>query len=91
MTFATLMHSGLLGALITMAHYPLYAWYRGRTDLWGLSPLEDQQLAGLLMWVPMGVVYLAACLVLAGWLVAPQEGLAGRAATRCVTLGAPDI
>jgi hypothetical protein len=33
--------------------------------LWGLSALEDQQLAGLLMWVPMGIVYLGACLVLA--------------------------
>jgi cytochrome c oxidase assembly factor CtaG len=34
-----------------------------------LSALEDQQLAGLLMWVPMGIVYLAACLVLASRLV----------------------
>jgi hypothetical protein len=33
------------------------------------SALEDQQLAGLLMWVPMGIVYLAACLVLASRLV----------------------
>ena len=69
-SFATLMHGGLLGALITLAPYPLYAWYQGRTELWGLSALEDQQLAGLLMWVPMGIVYLAACLVLASRLIA---------------------
>ena len=55
-TFATLMHGGLLGALITMAPQPLYAWYRGRTHFWGLSALEDQQLAGLIMWVPMGLI-----------------------------------
>ena len=67
------MHGGLLGALITLAPYPLYAWYHGRTALWGLSALEDQQLAGLLMWVPMGIVYLAACLLLASRLVA-EEG-----------------
>ena len=53
--FITLLHSGFLGALITLAPYPLY---RG-------ASLEEQQLAGLIMWVPMGVVYLAACLLLA--------------------------
>ena len=68
-SFATLMHGGLLGALITLAPYPLYTWYQGRTKLWGLSALEDQQLAGLLMWVPMGIVYLAVCLVLASRLI----------------------
>jgi putative membrane protein len=77
-SFVTFLHGGLLGALITLAPDPLYAWYLGRTQLWGLSPLEDQQLAGLLMWVPMGVVYLGACLLLAGRLVGeggrPAEG-----------------
>jgi putative membrane protein len=63
--FATLVHGGLLGALITLAPHPLYASYAGRTEIWGLTALDDQQLAGLLMWVPMGLVYLAACLVLA--------------------------
>ena len=62
-TFATLMHGGLLGALITMAPRPLYAWYRGRTEVWSLNALEDQQLAGLLMWVPMGIIYMAASLL----------------------------
>jgi putative membrane protein len=70
--FATFLHGGLLGGLITMAPSPLYAWYRDRTGLWGVSPLEDQQLAGLLMWVPMGVVYLGTCLVLASRLVASE-------------------
>ncbi len=69
-TFATLMHGGLLGGLITMAPYPLYRWYLGRTELWGWTPLEDQQLAGLLMWVPMGVVYVGTGLVLVGRLMA---------------------
>jgi putative membrane protein len=67
--FATLLHGGILGALITLAPQTLYRWYRGRTELWGLSPLEDQQLAGLLMWVPLGTIYLAACVVLASRLV----------------------
>jgi putative membrane protein len=67
--FATLMHGGLLGGLITMAPRPLYGSYLGRTELWGLTALEDQQLAGLLMWVPMGIVYFGACLWLASRLV----------------------
>jgi len=74
-TFATLMHGGLLGGLITMARHPLYAWYRGRTELWSLSALEDQQLAGLLMWVPMGIIYLAASVVLASRLVADSRAV----------------
>jgi putative membrane protein len=80
--FATLMHSGLLGALITLAPYPLYTWYRGRTEPWGLSALEDQQLAGLIMWVPMGIVYLGACLTLAAWLLSPQDNREGKPSQR---------
>jgi putative membrane protein len=72
--FATLMHGGLLGALITMAPLPLYAWYHDRTAPWGLNPLEDQQLAGLIMWVPMGAVYLGACLALASRLLPLRDG-----------------
>ena len=76
----TLVHGGLLGALLTLAPRPLYIWYTGRSGLWGFSPLEDQQLAGLLMWVPMGVVYLGACIVFAGRLVASPEERLGAAA-----------
>ena len=77
-SFATLMHGGLLGALITLAPYPLYAWYHGRTELWGLSALEDQQLAGLLMWVPMGIVYLAHAWCWPAGLSQPRRGGSAR-------------
>ena len=71
--FATLMHGGLLGGLITMAPRPLYGWYAGHSEPWGLSTLDDQHLAGLLMWVPMGLVYFGACLGLAARLVTPMD------------------
>jgi hypothetical protein len=58
--FVTFMHSGLLGGLLTLAPRPLYAGYVGRGTAWGLTALDDQQLAGLLMWVPLGLPYLAA-------------------------------
>jgi hypothetical protein len=38
-----------------------------------LTPLDDQQLAGLLMWVPIGSAYFAACLLLAGRPVVADE------------------
>lgn len=42
---------GLLGALLTFAPEALYGPHLATTGLYGLTPLEDQQLAGLLMWV----------------------------------------
>ncbi|MEW5926289.1 MAG: cytochrome c oxidase assembly protein [Gemmatimonadota bacterium] len=67
--FATAMHSGGLGALLTFARSPWYPAYSGATEAWGLTPLEDQQLAGLVMWIPAGLAYLvAALLLLAAWM-----------------------
>lgn len=66
---ATVMHTGLLGALITFAPAPLYPSYREAVAGAALSPLEDQQLAGLIMWIPTGLAYLGAGLGLsAAWL-----------------------
>jgi putative membrane protein len=46
-----------------------YPAYLKTTFAWGLTPLEDQQLGGLLMWVPSGVVFIVIGLVLfARWL-----------------------
>lgn len=41
----------LLGAIVTFADQPLYAWYVAAPRTWGLSPLDDQKIGGLLMWV----------------------------------------
>lgn len=53
---------GLLGALITLSPAPLYAPHWLTTQPWGLTPLEDQQLAGLLMWAPGALFYLTVAL-----------------------------
>jgi hypothetical protein len=64
-----MVQMGLLGALITFAANPLYAPHFATTLPWGLDPLEDQQLAGLIMWAPAAAIYLAAALFIAGrWL-----------------------
>jgi cytochrome c oxidase assembly factor CtaG len=62
--FTTALHSSLLGALLTFARSVWYPVYNGTTLSWGLTPLEDQQLGGLIMWVPAGVVYIVAALAL---------------------------
>src|SRR6185436_12691985 len=67
--FTTALHSGALGALLTFTRTIWYPIYSGTTRQWGLSPLEDQELGGLIMWVPAGLVYIAAGLILfAAWL-----------------------
>jgi putative membrane protein len=67
--FTTSVHSGVLGALITFAGTVIYPAYAPTTEAWGVAPLEDQQLGGLIMWVPAGLVYIVAGLALcAGWM-----------------------
>ena len=66
---ATALPSALLGALITLAPSPWYPAYAASAPAWGLTPLEDQQLAGLLMWIPPGILYVGvAAALLAAWL-----------------------
>ena len=67
--FTTALHSGLLGALLTFARSVWYPSYLQTTEAWGVTALEDQQLGGLIMWIPAGLVYIIAGLALfAGWL-----------------------
>ena len=46
-----------LGAGLTFAP-PLYAPYLAAPRIWGLSPATDQQLGGLIMWVPVNISYI---------------------------------
>jgi putative membrane protein len=73
--FTAAVQSTMLGALLTLADRPWYTAHMATaTRVTGLSPLEDQHVAGLLMWIPAGCVYLAAILTLvASWLIAPAE------------------
>ena len=83
--FVTVLHSGLLGALLTLSPR---LWFPQQGLLaadFGLTPLEDQQLAGLLMWIPMGTLYTCAGLFFAyRWL-----SLSGSTA-RTVSLPEPE-
>ena len=54
---AAIGQMGFLGALLTFAPNPLYPHHFLAPIAFGLSPLQDQQLAGLIMWVPAMVPY----------------------------------
>lgn len=59
----------LLSAMLTFSEYPWYDPYVATAPLWGLTPLGDQHLAGLIMWIPGGLIYTGAALaVLARWI-----------------------
>lgn len=71
--FGTMLVSGFLGVLITFSPYVWYPVHIHDTAMYGLTALEDQQLAGTLMWVPAGVIYTAAALgVMGRWLYAME-------------------
>jgi len=68
-----MVQMGLLGALITFAPTPLYAPHFFTTAPWDLTPLQDQQLAGAIMWAIGGAPYLAGCLWMAARLFREPE------------------
>jgi putative membrane protein len=67
--FTTVVHTGILGAAVTFAGVPLYPVYAAPAAARGVDLLSDQQLAGLLMWVPAGIVLtLLGVALFAAWL-----------------------
>ncbi|HEX2019262.1 MAG TPA: cytochrome c oxidase assembly protein [Aurantimonas sp.] len=74
-----IVQMGLLGALITFAPEPLYAPHFLTTAPYGLSALDDQQLAGLIMWVPAIAPYLLAALLALDGLIRDGFGQKERA------------
>jgi putative membrane protein len=71
--FTTMMHTGALGALLALSPVAWYPHYLVTTAALGWDAIEDQQLGGLVMWVPAGLAYLGAGLALAWrWLGAPS-------------------
>jgi putative membrane protein len=67
--FTTAVHTAVLGALMTFARTPWYPDYGSGGAVWHMTPVEDQQLAGLVMWIPASVAYLfAALIIMRRWL-----------------------
>lgn len=62
--FITMLHTSVLGALMALAPRVLYGAQTATAVAWGMTPLEDQELAGIIMWVPAGTIYAGAALAL---------------------------
>jgi cytochrome c oxidase assembly factor CtaG/cytochrome c2 len=78
--FTTAIHSGVLGALLTFSPRAWYAPYSATTARFGLTPLDDQQIGGLVMWIPASLVYIAVGLVyFAAWIRDSDRSVAMRA------------
>jgi putative membrane protein len=72
--FSTLVHTGVLGAVFTLSGTPFYAVYVERASAGGIDAVADQQLAGLVMWIPAGVVLTCVGLALfIAWLAASER------------------
>ena len=73
LVFLMAMQSVFLSVLLTFARTPWYAGYERTTRPWGVEPLADQQLAGV-MWIPAGGIYLAVALALfVAWVRATED------------------
>jgi putative membrane protein len=74
LVFAMAMQSVFLSVLLTFARTPWYSGYAATTAPWGLDPLTDQRLAGVIMWIPAGVIYLVVALaLLVTWIRATER------------------
>lgn len=76
--FTTGVHSSALGALLTFSTNVWYTAHEPHVAGWGMTALEDQQLAGLIMWVPAGAIYLGAALILAARVLTAPDPPPGR-------------
>jgi putative membrane protein len=65
-SFVTGMQMSLLGALLTFSRHAWFAAHALTTQAWSLSPLDDQQIGGLIMWAPAGALLTAYAIALFG-------------------------
>jgi cytochrome c oxidase assembly factor CtaG len=81
--FATAMHTEILGALLTFGSRTWYPTHAARSAAHGIHPVADQQLAGVVMWIPFGVVFVLIALALfAAWLGEAEKRVAYTSAER---------
>lgn len=86
--FVSGMPAAALGALLTFATVRLYPVHQEGVRLWHTTLLHDQQVAGLIMWVPAGVIYIGTAAVLfLRWLSAEEARSRGDGSRKLGWLG----
>lgn len=72
--FTTMIHTGILGAVFALSTAPFYGVYRDRAGVAGVDAVSDQQLAGLYMWIPAGLVLtLCGLALLVAWIAEAER------------------
>lgn len=62
--FLALFQNIVLAAILTFADAPLYEYYEGAPQHWGIGPDVDQQMGGIIMWIPGAMMYFVAAAIL---------------------------
>jgi cytochrome c oxidase assembly factor CtaG len=57
-SFLMIIPMSVIAVYISMADTVLYPYYASAPRIMNLSPMEDQMLGGLIMWVPGGVIFM---------------------------------
>lgn len=70
----TMTQGSALGAVLMFAQHPWYPAHGAGARAWGITLMADQQLAGLILWIPAGLVYVCAVAVLFVGLMRADEG-----------------
>ena len=70
--FVAMIVTGGLGGLLAFAGTPWYAAYADDVSPFGWTPLEDQQVGGLIMWIPGGTLYMVVALLRMHEVLAPR-------------------
>jgi putative membrane protein len=74
--FITALHTSILGAILTFSNHLWYPIYAASAPSFGLTELQDQQIGGLLMWIPANLVYIAIGLsLLRAWIMESERRL----------------
>ncbi|RMG89690.1 MAG: cytochrome c oxidase assembly protein [Chloroflexi bacterium] len=72
-TLAAIPPNMLTGVVLAFARAPVYSYYESVPRLWGISVMTDQQLGGIIMWIPGSMMYLIAALILIAGLLHEEE------------------
>jgi cytochrome c oxidase assembly factor CtaG len=90
--FMTMVHTGVLGALFALSTAPYYPVYAARAASAGVDAVSDQQLAGLYMWIPAGIVLMVSGLALVvAWIAEADRRTRSRAVTMWVAMTAAGL
>ncbi len=54
----------IIGALLSFVDFPIYAHYETVPRIWGMDIMQDQQLAGVIMWIPTSMMYIVGVVIL---------------------------